>query len=133
MIHYRKNFNTYKFLASCMVAQNRNLVELRAFGMDGEKPLIGAFLHEFKFAVHLTCFNHVRRNIKDKLRDLKIPDDVQTEILNNIFGRKMGSTQLTGLVDSVSRYSFEEKLGILSSKWKLNDMDGDDGPVSLRC
>ena len=133
MIHYRKNFSTYKFLASCMVAQNRNLVRLRAFGTDGEKPLIDAFLHEFKFAVHLTCFNHVRRNIKDKLRDVKIPDDVQTEILNDIFGRKVGSTQLTGLVDSVSRYSFEEKLGTLISKWKLKDMDGDDGPVSLFC
>ena len=42
----------------------------------------------------------------------------------------MGSTQFTGLVDSVSRYSFEKK-GTLISKWKLKDMDGDDGPVSL--
>ena len=30
VIHYRKNFSTYKFLASCMLAQNRNLVALRA-------------------------------------------------------------------------------------------------------
>ena len=104
MIHYRKNFSTYKFLASCMIAQNRNLVGIRAFGTDSEKPLIEAFLHEFKFAVHLTCFNHVRRNIKDKLHDMKLPDDVQTEILNDIFGRKVGSTQLTGLVDSVNQY-----------------------------
>ena len=132
MIHYRKNFSTYKFLASCMIAQNRNLVGIRAFGTDSEKPLIEAFLHEFKFAVHLTCFNHVRRNIKDKLHDMKLPDDVQTEILNDIFGRKVGSTQLTGLVDSVNQYSFEEKLSTLISKWKLNDMS-DDGPVSLFC
>ena len=55
--------------------------------------------------MHRTCFNHVRRNIKDKLQDVKVPDDVQSEILNDIFGCKVGSTQLIGLVDSVSRYS----------------------------
>lgn len=77
MIHYQKNFSTYKFFTSCMIAQNGNLVRLWAFGTDSEKPLI---LHEFKFPVHLTCFNHVRQNIKDKFRDVKIPDDVQTEI-----------------------------------------------------
>ena len=91
MIHYWKNFSTYKFLASCMIAQNRNLVALRAFGTDGEKPLFDAFLHEFKFAVHLTCFNHVRRNVREKLQDLNLPDTVQTEILNDIFGQKVGS------------------------------------------
>lgn len=54
MIHYKKNFSTYKFFASCMIAENRNLIGLRAFGTDGEKPLIDGFLHEFNFAVHLT-------------------------------------------------------------------------------
>lgn len=133
MIHYRKNFSTYKFFASCMIGWNRNLVGLRALGTDGEKPLFDAFLHEFKSAVHLTCFNHVRRNIKHKLHDAKIPDDVQTEILNDIFGQKMGSTLLTGLVDLSSRYSFEEKLSTLLIKWKQHDMDNDEGPVSLFC
>ena len=80
IIHYRKNFSTYKFLASFMIAENRNLVGVCAFGTDGEKPLIDTFIHEFKYAVHLTCFNHVRRNIKDQLRVLQIPDDVQTDL-----------------------------------------------------
>ena len=129
MIHYRKNFGTYKFLASCMIAQNRSLVALQAFGTDGEKPLFDAFLHEFKFAVHLTCFNDVRRNIKERLHDLNLPDAVQTEILNDIFRRKVGSTQLMGLVN---QSSFEEKFGTLISKWKQNDTS-DYGPVSLFC
>ena len=68
MIHYRKKFSTYKFLAS---GHNRNLVGLRAFGGTDSEPLIDAFLHELKSAVHL---NHVRRNIKDKLRDAKISE-----------------------------------------------------------
>ena len=133
MIHYKKNFSTYKFLASCMIAENRNLVGLRAFGTDGEKPLIDAFLHEFKFAVHLTCFNHVRRNIKDQLRVAQVSDDVQSEILNDIFGRMVGSTQLTGLVDSPRRCPFEEKLSVLLSNWKLHDLDDDKGPVNVFC
>lgn len=133
MIHYRKNFSTYKFFASCMIAQNRNLACLRAFGTDGEKPLIDAFLHEFKFAVHLTCFNHVRRNIKDKLREVGVGDELQMEILNDIFGRKIGSTLVIGLVDSVNRYSFDENLGTLITKWKRNEVAGDDGPVSQFC
>lgn len=46
---------------------------MRATGTDGEQPLIDAFLHEFGFALHLTCFIHVRRNIKDKLSECTNP------------------------------------------------------------
>ena len=57
-----------------MIAENGNLAGVGAFGTDHEKPLIDAFSHEFKYAVHLIYFNHVRRNIKDQLRVLQIPD-----------------------------------------------------------
>ena len=62
-----------------------NLVGLRAFGTDSEK-----LIHEFKFAVNLTCYNHVRRNIKDQLLVAQIPDDVQSDIINDILGWKVG-------------------------------------------
>ena len=45
----------------------------------------------------------------------------------------MGSTQLTDLVDSPSRCTFEEKLSVLLSKWKLHDLDDDKGPVNAFC
>ena len=90
MIHYKKTFTTYKFFASCLVTENRELQGLRAFGTDGEKPWIDAFSYEFSTALHLTCFNHVRRNIKDKLRELIVPDEHQADILNDIFGKKWG-------------------------------------------
>ena len=45
MVHYKKNFGTYKFFASCMISQNKSLVGLKAFRTDGEKPLIDAFQH----------------------------------------------------------------------------------------
>ena len=45
----------------------RELECLRCFGTDGEKALIDAFAHEFKFAIHLYCTIHMRNNIRDEL------------------------------------------------------------------
>ena len=70
MIHYRKNFGTYVFLAASFVSMNKNLAKIQAFGTDGEVALSNAFAHEFKGAVHLLCFNHVRRNLKEELHSL---------------------------------------------------------------
>ena len=99
LIHYRKTFQTYLFLASSMVVLKRKIENLRVFGTDGEKALIDAFAHEFRLALHLTCSNHVRRNIKDKLNKQAIPDSVSKEILNDIFGSKFGNVLFEGLVD----------------------------------
>ncbi len=67
-IHYKKSFSTYLFFASTLIGQYQELEGVRVVGTDGEQALIDAFKHEFGFAQHLTCFNHVRRNVKDKLR-----------------------------------------------------------------
>ena len=75
-----------------------------------EKALIDAFSHEFRFASHLTCFIHVKRNIKEELKKRMIPDSVQSEILDDIFGRRSGSSLFEGLVDCIDVSSFEEKL-----------------------
>jgi len=40
---------------------------------------------------------------------------MQIEVLNDIFGKHIGSTLLTGLVDSNSMEAYEEKLDI---SWK---------------
>ena len=66
----------------------------------GEQALIDAFKHEFGFAQHMTCFVHVRRNVKDKLRDCCIPMQLSTDILDDIFGKKVGSVYIEGLVDA---------------------------------
>lgn len=41
--------------------------------------------------------------------------------------------QLTGLVDSPSTSSFDEKLSTLMTKWKLHDLEDDKGPLNLFC
>jgi len=91
--------------------------QLRVFGTDGEKALIDAFSHEFPFATHLTCFIHVRRNIKEELGSTHLPQDVQTEILDDIFGKKVGTTLYEGLVDVSDEVKFEEKLELLQTEW----------------
>ena len=121
LIHYKKTFSTCLFFASCMISLNKNLKTLRAFGADGEVPLADAFSHEFKEAIRLTCFNHVRQNIKDEMRRLSIPEERQTVILNDIFGKQIGSTLLTGLVDSKSVATYEQKVVYLMEKWSLYD------------
>ena len=133
MIHYRKNFATYMFLAASLVSKNKHLANIQAFGTDGEVALSSALAHEFKSAIHLLCFNHVRRNLKEELRSLTVPLEVQSEILGDIFGKRIESMHLTGLVDSRSAQDFETSLANLVQKWKLHDLDDMAGPVTRFC
>ena len=110
MIYYRKTFHTYLFFASTLIGLRQELQGLRAFGTDGEKALVDAFSHEFRYAMHLTCFNHFRQNVKRKLQELQYPESSMKEILGDIFGCKQGSTFSEGLVDSNSDEEFDEKL-----------------------
>ena len=118
MIHYRKTFHTYLFFASTLIGLRPELQGLRAFGTDGEKALVDAFSHEFRYAIHLTCFIHFRQNIKRKLQELQYPESAIKEVVSDIFGCKQGSTLSEGLVDSNSDEEFNEKLNLLEERWK---------------
>ena len=87
----------------------------------GELALIDAFKHEFGFAQHLTCFIHVRRNVRDKLCEYNISSHLSNEMLDDIFGKKMGSVYVKGLVDSIDTEDFEEKAGKLLEKWRNSE------------
>ena len=117
-IHYKKNFSTYLFFASTIVGQCRALEGVRVIGTDGGQPLIDAFKHEFGFAQHLTCFIHVRRNIKEKLRECNVNAELSIEILDDILGKKAGTTYIKGLVDARDSNDFGEKLEALVQKWR---------------
>lgn len=89
-----------------------------ALGTDGEKALMDAFKHEFRFAQHMTCFNHVRRNVKDMLCDCNVPTSLRDDILDAVFGKKVGSVYTEGLVDATDTADFEEKLDKLVDSWR---------------
>ena len=120
-IHYKKLFSTYLFFASTIIGQCRNLEGVRAVGTDGEQPLNDAFMHEFGFAQHLTCFIHVRRNVKERLRVCNIPTLHSTEILDDIFGRKLGTVYIEGLVDACDTTDLDSKVEKAVSKWRSFD------------
>ena len=117
MIHYRKTFHTYLFFASTLVGLRRELAGLRAFGTDGEKALVDAFLHEFHYASHLTCFIHCRRNIKSQLQALAYPECAIKEVLDDIFGCQTGNVFSEGLVDSANEEEFSHKLIAMEARW----------------
>ena len=69
LTHYRKNFSSFLFFASSLVSLRKSLEAVRVFETDGESALVDAFCHEFCFAIHLLCFNHMIGNIKRELQN----------------------------------------------------------------
>ena len=115
---YEKNFPTCLFFASTIIGQQPALERVRVIGKNGEKPLIKAFKHEFGFSLHLTCFIHVRRNVKEKIREYNIGDELSVEIVDDIFGKKLGAVYIEGLVDAYDTEDFDEKLEKVITKWR---------------
>ena len=108
MVHFKKTFSTYLFFASTLVGLQPDLCNVRAFGTDGEEALYSAFQHEFPASVHLQCSIHMRRNIKDKLHELRVCESTAQIILGDIFGRQVELQHMDGLVDAESEEEFDE-------------------------
>ena len=60
----------------------------------------------------------MRRNIKDKLYQLGVPENVRLVITQDIFGKQVGSCLFEGLVDAKSDTEFAEGVEVLTRKWK---------------
>ena len=118
LVHYRKTFATYLFFASTLVGMCRPLQGVRAFGTDGELALAEAFTHELAFSQHLTCFIHVRRNVKEKCNEFHVPTDVSQKILDDIFGARLGDTFVEGLVDASGDDDFQRKVDDVVASWQ---------------
>ena len=132
MIHFKKTFSTYLFFASTLVGLESDLCRLRVFATDGEEALYSAFQHEFTDSIHLQCFIHVRRNIKDKLHELHVREGAVQVILGDIFGRDVELEQMDGLVDAESEEEFDVGVQFLCQKWQQFD-SVESGPVHVFC
>ena len=124
MVHYRKSFHTYLFFAATLIGLRPTLEGVRAFGTDGEKALANGFAHEFRYGIHLTCFNHFRRNIKQQLQERGFPSHAIGEIIDDVMGCQKGSVFCEGLVDSSSPDEFKQKLELLKERWGKYNGDG---------
>lgn len=118
LIHYRKNFSSFLFFASSLLGLRKELQCIKSFGTDGEKALVDAFMHEFRFATHLYCTIHARNNVRDELRGRKFPDNVISEVVSSIFGTQVGSTYKEGLVDAESEEVFYQQLEEKRLEWE---------------
>lgn len=96
----------------------RELQCLQVFGTDGEKALVDAFVHEFRFAIHLYCSIHARNNVKKNLRDRRFPESVVNEIANDVSGKPVGTTYCEGLVDAESEEVFYQRLEEKKLLWE---------------
>lgn len=74
-----------------MVGLCPSLVNLKAYGTDGEKAISNAFTTQLQQATHLLCFWHVKRDIQRKLHDLGIGEKYAREYIKEIFGQSCGT------------------------------------------
>ena len=117
LVHQTKTFRPFHYFASTLIRLNPKLMNLKCFGTDGEPELIKAFNLCFPKAVHLRCVNHLRQNIKDKLRSLGILQSDCKEFISDIFGVQRGDHLEVGLIDAESEGKFYTALKRLKDKW----------------
>ena len=126
-------FNLHiNFFASMLVGLEPDLCRLRVFGTDGEEALYNTFQHELTDSIHLQCFIHVRRNIKDRLHELHVREGTVQVILGDIFGQDVELERMDGLVDAESDEEFDEGVQFLCQKWQQFDLV-ESGPVHVFC
>ena len=90
-----------------------------AFGTDDEKALMGSFNETFERATRLLCEIRLRKNIDTKLVSMDIKGESKQSIMDDIFGRKIGSVFESGLLDAGSAEEFTGLLESLEKKWSL--------------
>ena len=117
LVHRRKCFSSYHFLASSLVSLRPGISQLRAYGTDGEEALYKAFSAQFQEATHVRCFLHFRDNCKAKLHEIGVTNDILHDILQDILGSFLKGKK--GLVDSVDTNEFLHVLQGFKEKWNL--------------
>ena len=117
LVHQTKKTETYHSLASGIVGLCPSLMNLIAYGTDGEKAIGNAFSLQFHKAIHLLCCLHVKRDIQRKLHDLGIPEKYSKEYINEIFGYSNGSHFTEELVDCECDSEYEDQLNKCCHVW----------------
>jgi hypothetical protein len=121
LVHQRMDFATFNYFASTLIGFNKKLVDICAFGTDGQESLIEAFSRNFPSSLQLRCFIHCKKNITEKLKEYGVSSHVAEEFISDIFGKSVGSVYYEGLVDSVSDEDFDSRLGRCKDVWNARE------------
>ena len=115
----KKDFSAYHFFTSALIGLEPNLANLQAFGTDGEAALVNALSMSFPKACHLRCFLHFKGNIERKLTEMRLPNDVVKEFMQDIMG-KPSHFQL-GLVDANDSSHLDDLLNNFENIWNVRE------------
>ena len=124
LVHYKKTFASYLSFASSLLGMRRELSNIQCFGIDGEIALSDAFQCIVPNGLHLICSIHVRRNVKNKLHEIGVPEKVRNVILYDIFGKKHGTHYEEGLVDVYNDQMYDSVFAHMTKKWSQFDTEG---------
>ena len=84
----------FSFLSS-LIGKKNDLRDLKAYGSDGELPLLNALVAAFPDAIGLRCFIHMKDNIERHLHNkLHVKSEVKSAIIHDIFGHVVGDTRV---------------------------------------
>ena len=72
---------------------------------------------EFPGSIHLRCKIHLHDNIDRKLSSLLFNKVARQEVLNSIFGQRVGNTRAKAMADAKTVGEFDAMLNDLETKW----------------
>ena len=117
ILHKQKLCTSYKTLPLLMSKYRVGTNGILVYGTDGEENMAKAFSDAYPDAKHLLCDIHMRDNVNRKLKQLGITGEVASEIVFDIFGKKVDGGIDGGLVDCTSAEEFESALKEITKKW----------------
>ena len=117
MIHNKKTIESYSQLCNTMRTLEPTLKNLLAFGTDEEMALIDAFESNFDSAVHVLCTRHLRNTCKTHFKSLGVPDNIQEEMLNDLFGATWDGAEHKGVIDAATETQFYEMCARMGENW----------------
>ena len=118
-MHMRRATENYDYSFHSINSLQPELRSLKAYGTDGEIPLLNALVMNYPLAVGLRCYLHKQHNIEDQLtKKFKVSGHVQKEIIKDIFRHSSGGILFSGIIDASSKESFDYQLAGLRDKWE---------------
>ena len=102
LLHEKKTQSTYSLFGGTLKSLEPELKNLMAFGTDDEKALVGGFNETYERVTCLLYEIRLCKNIDTKLLSMDIKGESKQSVIDDIFGRKIGSVFESRLTDAGS-------------------------------
>lgn len=126
LLHEKKTKETYSTFSGTLRTLEPELRDVLAFGTDDEEALLQGFKNNFDRSLNLLCELHLRKTIEKKLQEIGIMGMSKADIVADIFGKRVGTVQESGLVDANGQESFDTMLVNLKQRWSTWNCNGEE-------